>query len=258
LRIRSADFVAGAASARGIAIVIDVFRACSVVAHALAAGARCVVPVAGIEDARALKQANPNSLLVGERHARKLPGFDCGNSPSEVLAQDLTGRSLIHTTHAGTQGLTAAFAAAERIFTGAFVNASATVAAVRALAPTEVTVVAMGHEARETCLEDDLCRDWLMAALAGEPLSSAGLPNAGELIVGRPIPDLAERLRVAPAANKFFDPAADWAPEADFALCATFDTVPFAVELVASGAEFARFARPVLRPWQAPAGIRRP
>lgn len=248
MRIRSADFVAGAASARGIAIVIDVFRACSVVAHALAAGARCVVPVASIEDAQALKQANPDSLLVGERHARKLPGFDCGNSPSEVLAQDLTGRCLIHTTHAGTQGLTAAFAAAERVFTGAFVNASATVAAVRALAPTEVTVVAMGHEARETCLEDDLCREWLMAALAGEPLP----------VTGSPMGDLAERLRAAPAADKFFDPAADWAPEADFALCATFDTVPFAVELVASGAEFAQFARPVLRPWQATAGMPAP
>ena len=48
MRIRCADFVAGAASASGIAVVIDVFRACSLVAHALAAGATRVIP---LEDA---------------------------------------------------------------------------------------------------------------------------------------------------------------------------------------------------------------
>jgi phosphosulfolactate phosphohydrolase-like enzyme len=43
MRLHSSDFVAGAASARGVAIVIDVFRACSLIAHALAAGAVCEV-----------------------------------------------------------------------------------------------------------------------------------------------------------------------------------------------------------------------
>jgi 2-phosphosulfolactate phosphatase len=233
LRVRSADFVAGAASASGIVIVIDVFRACSLIVHALRAGAAAVMPVAEVEEARALKIAHPESLLVGERHARKLPGFDCGNSPSEVLAESLLGRTLIHTTHAGTQGLTAAFGGAERVFTGAFVNASATVAAIRALAPREVTVVAMGHEAREACLEDDLCRDWLIAKLCDQPFA---------------LGDLAARLRRAPAAAKFFDPAADWAPAADFDLCASLDIASFAVELVTPPAALAHLGRPVLQP----------
>jgi len=38
-------------------------------------------------------------------------------------------------------------------------------------------------------------------------------------------------LRAAPAAAKFFDPAADWAPEGDFALCAALDSLPVAVRL---------------------------
>lgn len=216
MQVHFADFVAGAASARGVAIVIDVFRACSLQAYALAAGVRAVLPVEGVEEARALKTAHPDWLLAGERHARPLPGFDCGNSPSDLLAMPLAERTLIHTTHAGTQGLMAAARAASHVFTGAFVNVSATVAAVRALDPAEVTLVAMGHEAREACAEDNLCRDWLAAALSGRQSDPV---------------DVAASLRTAPAAAKFFDPAAHWAPQADFALCTAVDAVPFAVRL---------------------------
>lgn len=216
MKIHAADFVEGAAAARGVAIVIDVFRACSLQAYALAHGATAIVPVEGVDEARALKAAHPDWLLVGERHARRLPGFDCGNSPTEVIAAQPAGRTLIHTTHAGTQGLMAASRVASRVFTGAFVNLSATVAVVRALEPAEVTITAMGHEARERCFEDDLCREWLIAALSGHPL---------------PTGDVSTLLRSAPAAEKFFDPAADWAPEGDFALCASLDAVPFAVVL---------------------------
>lgn len=234
--IHSADFVAGAAAARGVAIVIDVFRACSLQAHALAAGATAIVPVEGVDEALALKREHPDWLLAGERHARRLPGFDCGNSPTEILEAAPVGRTLIHTTHAGTQGLMAAARVASHVFTGAFVNASATVAAVLALAPREVTVIAMGHEARERCAEDDLCRDWLIAALGGRPFD---------------LGDLASRLRMAPAAEKFFDPAADWAPERDFALCTAVDAVPFAVSLSGASASMGGHPswaqRPVLR-----------
>ncbi|MGA0018836.1 MAG: 2-phosphosulfolactate phosphatase, partial [Steroidobacteraceae bacterium] len=165
-QIHVADFTSGAEAARGTVVVIDVFRACSLIAHALAAGATRVIPVSTIDTARALKAQWPDALLVGERYARPLPGFDCSNSPTEVLAQPLQGRTLIHTTHAGTQGLTAAARRADRVFTGALVNLSATVAAIDVLAPSEVTIVAMGHEARERCAEDDLCRDQFVRALS--------------------------------------------------------------------------------------------
>lgn len=227
MRIHNADFIAGAAAARGVAIVIDVFRACSLQAHALARGADCVLPVEDVEEARALKRAHPDWLLAGERHARRLPGFDCGNSPTEILAAELRSRTVIHTTHAGTQGLMAASRVASHVFTGAFVNGPATVAAVKALAPDEVTVIAMGHEARERCTEDDLCREWLIAALADRPFE---------------LGDLRARLRSAPAAAKFFDSAADWAPLRDFDLCTEVDSVPFAVYLLPSAS-----GRPALR-----------
>ena len=118
------DHVAGAREASGIAVVIDVFRAFSVAAYAFDAGAARVLPVAEIEDAKALGRRFPGAVLAGERHARRLPGFDIGNSPTEARAIGLQGRVLVHTTHAGTQGLVNA-TGADEVLTGAFVNISA-------------------------------------------------------------------------------------------------------------------------------------
>ena len=218
MRIEIVHHVAGAQASRGVAIVIDVFRCCSVAAHALAAGAARIVPVADVEAAYALKRALPDAWLIGERYGQPLPGFDAGNSPTEVRALPLAGRTLIHTTHAGTQGLEGA--AAEVVFTGAFVNLGATIAAVRALAPPEVWIVAMGHQARERCVEDDLCAAWLAARFEASGAVPAAQSEAA----------LREQLRAAPAAHKFFDPALTWAPESDFDACAQLDRVPFAVQ----------------------------
>jgi 2-phosphosulfolactate phosphatase len=211
MQVTLADFVEGARNARGLVVVIDVFRAFSLAAYAFAQGARQIVPVASVDDARALKEAHPEWLLVGERHTRPLPGFDCGNSPTELEKLDLRGRTLIHTTHAGTQGLTAATNARE-VVTGALVNAGALVRYIRTRQPGEVTLVRMGHEARERCVEDDFCAEVIRARLLDAAATA---------------PDPAERLRDAPSARKFFDPACDWAPRRDFDLCARLDAFDF-------------------------------
>jgi 2-phosphosulfolactate phosphatase len=224
MQIERADFVAGARTARGLVIVIDVFRACTLAAVALAAGARRIVPVAEIAAAKKLKAEHPDWLLLGERDARPLPGFEGGNSPSELVTRDLTGRSLIHTTHAGTQGLAAAYrwdgssTSVIRVLTGALVNAAATARYARRACAAgvfdQVTLVAMGQSAVARCDEDDLCADYLSALLRREAF---------------PIVDIPARLRRAPAAAKFFDPAATWAPEADFHQCVDTDSIDFAV-----------------------------
>lgn len=215
MEVRIVDFVAGARSATGIAVVIDVFRAFSVAAHAVARGAKKIVPVAEIETARALKAANPDWLLVGERHARRLPGFDCGNSPTEVTALPLEGRTIIHTTHAGTQGLVNA-SNADEVLTGALVNAAAIVRYLRAKQPREVTLIRMGHEAREGADEDDACAELLSARLRGDAPDTSSIQS---------------RLRNAAGAHKFFDPACDWAPESDFNYCTQVDAFDFVLSL---------------------------
>jgi len=214
--VEIADFVAGAGRARGLAVVIDVFRAFSVACYATAGGVGRIHPVAVIEEALALKRDHPDWLLAGERHARKLAGFDFGNSPTEIRAADLTGRTLVHTTHAGTQGLRAA-AAAEEVITGSLVNAGAICRYIGARRPAVVTLVRMGHEARERCAEDDLCAELISARLAGTDFDVDGIR---------------ERLRRAPSAMKFFDPEAWWAPETDFDLCTRVDHFDFVLRLV--------------------------
>jgi len=201
-RVEIADFVAGAQGARGLTVVIDVFRAFSVACYATAGGAARIHPVAAAEQAL-------------ERHARKLPGFDFGNSPTEIRAADLAGRTLVHTTHAGTQGLRAA-EAADVVITGSLVNAGAICRYIGDQQPAVVTLVRMGHEARERCAEDDLCAELIHARLTGADFDAGGVR---------------ERLRDAPSAGKFFDPAAHWAPETDFELCTRVDSFDFVLRL---------------------------
>ena len=215
MRIDVFDHVAGAREARGIAVVIDVFRAFSVAAYAFDAGAARVLPVAEIEDAKALGRRFPGAVLAGERHARKLPGFDIGNSPTEVRAIGLQGKVLVHTTHAGTQGLVNA-TGADEVLTGAFVNISAVCRYILARGSQRVSLVRMGHEARERCAEDDLYAECLRLLLLGEPA---------------PLGEVRERLRSAPAAAKFFDPACDWAPRDDFEYCTDVDRFDFVLRL---------------------------
>ena len=214
MRIETADFVAGARSARGLVVVIDVFRAFSVAAYAFARGARTIVPVADVADARELKRLHPDWLLIGERHARPLPGFDCGNSPTELERIELQDRTIIHTTHSGTQGLAVA-SDADEVITGSLVNAAAIARYIRSRAPAVVTLVRMGHEARERCAEDDLCAQLLQQRLAGE----------------QPQVDVRARLLGAASAQKFFDPACDWAPQRDFELCTQLDACDFVLRL---------------------------
>ncbi len=73
MKIEVVDFVAGARSAQGLVVVIDVFRAFSVGAYAFARGARAIIPVQSIDEARRLKAEHPEHLLIGERHAHRFP-----------------------------------------------------------------------------------------------------------------------------------------------------------------------------------------
>jgi 2-phosphosulfolactate phosphatase len=216
MQIEVVDHVAGAARARGIALVIDVFRAFTVAPHAMAAGASRILPVGAIEDALALRTVMPDAVLVGERHARRLPGFDAGNSPTEILAVGVKGRPVVHTTHAGTQGLVNA-TGADEVLAASLVNVSALVRYVRSRNPRHVTIVRMGHEARERCAEDDLCAEALVSLFEG------GKPPTTE--------QARDRLRDAPAAVKFFDPEADWAPRTDFDYCTEVDRFDFVLRL---------------------------
>ncbi len=205
----------GAARAEGVAVIIDVFRAYSFECWALARGAARVYPVARLEEALALKAAHPDWLLAGERHGRPGEGFDYGNSPAQLERADLTGRTLVHTTSAGTQGIEAAVHA-ERILAASLVNAAATARYLTRLGAARVSLVCMGFENTRPTEADTLCAQYIRALLLGEPCDPAAA-----------IP----RLREGPGRRFFLPEHQSFAPERDFALCTEIDAFPFALEV---------------------------
>jgi 2-phosphosulfolactate phosphatase len=67
-------FTPGAAAPAAVGVVVDVLRATSTIAQALASGYERVLCVAEIDDARALRATLPDSLLGGERKAVRVAG----------------------------------------------------------------------------------------------------------------------------------------------------------------------------------------
>lgn len=216
MQVEILDFVAGARAARGVAVVIDVFRAFSVACYAFERGVGRILPMSDLEASLALKRAHPDYLAIGERQGRRVEGFDFNNSPTEIRAANLKGRTLVHNTSAGTQGLTNA-SQADVVLTGSLVNAAAICRYIESLAPQRVSIVRMGYDARSRSEEDDLCAELLAARLKGEPFD---------------VGSIRARLRYVSAAVKFFDPAcADWAPQTDFDLCTEVDRFDFVLRL---------------------------
>jgi len=211
MQVECVDFVEGAQKARGIAVVIDVFRAFTTSCYCFASGARSFLAVGSSERALSMREQYPETLLLGERYGKPLPGFDFGNSPSAVMNRDLTGRTVIHTTHAGTQGLVNA-TGAEQVLTGAFVNARATADYIISQRPLHVTLVRMGLHAETPCDEDWLYADYLAGLLRGESIS--------ERVIAR-------KLKNSAFSQRFFDPAQPWSPEQDFHCCLEFNKFDF-------------------------------
>src|SRR5919202_908486 len=108
MRVHVAFTPAEDASA-SVGIVVDVLRATSTIAQALAAGYRRVLCCAEVDDARAMRAAIADSLLGGERNAVRIEGFDVGASPREFL--EPRDEPLILTTTNGTRAILAAAAA---------------------------------------------------------------------------------------------------------------------------------------------------
>src|SRR5665647_575148 len=134
MQVNIVEFVEGARRAKGVAVIIDVFRAFSVACYAFDADAARIIATEGVDEAFQLKKKYINSVLVGEREEKKIQGFDFGNSPTEIIKTDLTGKTVIHTTTAGTKGLVNALNA-DVVITGSFVNAGAIVRYIKTIDP---------------------------------------------------------------------------------------------------------------------------
>lgn len=111
----------------GIAVVIDVLRATTTLAHGFQQGMAAMFPCETIEQALAYRaETGPQVLLGGERGGEPIDGFDLSNSPHEWNRETVGGRTVAFTTSNGTRALLRS-AQARRVVTGSFANLSAVV-----------------------------------------------------------------------------------------------------------------------------------
>ena len=158
------------AAARGdVTVLVDALRSSVTITAALAAGARRVIPVRTVEEARAYL-ARPGFRVAGERGGAQVPGFDYGNSPSQLLrhAEQIRDQTLILTTSNGTPCIKAAREGARALLAGSLPNATAVTTTAFILAQAhgcDITLLAAGGDDRPA-VEDDLAVAVLAAALA--------------------------------------------------------------------------------------------
>jgi 2-phosphosulfolactate phosphatase len=169
----------GQATGRTI-FVIDILRASTVICAALHHGARAILPASTTEEALRLAQTigGPDVLLCGERGGLPIQGFALGNSPLEMTADAVRGRTLVMTTTNGTPALLATQGAAS-VHLAAAVNLSAVAASARdALdARGEVLVLCAGRE-RSFALDDAYTAGRLLVAMLGGNRKRKGMNDA--------------------------------------------------------------------------------
>jgi 2-phosphosulfolactate phosphatase len=203
MQIEVLHLIDGAKQARGLAVIIDVFRAFSTACYVMRNGAKEIIPVGDVDLACQLKDCNPDFVLMGERQGKILPGFDYGNSPTEIQNIDFSGKTVVQTTSAGTQGFANA-TKADELISGSFVNAEAIVAYIQKMSPTTVSLVCMGTWAVRQADEDTLCAEYIVGRLENKKFDKK---------------DIRDQLKNSKPAQIFFDPALEWAPETDFDFC---------------------------------------
>jgi 2-phosphosulfolactate phosphatase len=213
-----------AEQARGVVVVIDVLRAFTVSAYALAGGARELLLVRDVEEAVTLRdEAHPDALLAGEVAGRLIPGFDLNNSPARMQAADVRDRLIIQRTGAGTQGAVNA-RHASRLLVASLVNARATAMYAARLAATmgvgQITLVPTAssfEDGGRQSIEDEACADYLEALLAGR--------DDGEAVLDRSI----ERISAVECSGIFFQGMEDF-PAGDVTAALAANHFGFAME----------------------------
>src|SRR5262245_39566508 len=151
--------VAAADVANRAVAVVDVLRASTTIAVALANGARAVIPLASGEEvvSRAKSLAKSEVKLAGERKMQPIPGFDLGNSPLEFTKEVVEGKTILMSTTNGTSAILSVQGARD-VMIASYVNFSAVLSMLRAAlrGGTDVAIVCAGHE-KHYAIEDSAC-----------------------------------------------------------------------------------------------------
>lgn len=178
MRVHVAFTPAEAATAP-LGIVVDVMRATSTIAQALASGYRRVLCCTEIENARALRaELGDTAIVGGERDAERIEGFDAGASPREFL--EPRAETLILSTTNGTRGIVTAAASCGEVVLGSLLNLDAVTRLARERAQDIVILCAGFKDA--FAIDDAYCAGRIVALLDAERTDAA---VAADLIAAR-------------------------------------------------------------------------
>jgi 2-phosphosulfolactate phosphatase len=150
-----------------IGVVVDVLRATSTIAQALASGYQRVLCCVEIEDALALRAQIPDSLVGGERKAVQVEGFDVGASPREFL--EPRAETLILSTTNGTRAILETAQRCEEVVLGSLLNLDAVA---RAAGSRDAVIVCAGFQGA-FALDDAYCAGRIVQLVSSERTDAA-------------------------------------------------------------------------------------
>jgi len=213
-------------TAARVVVVIDVLRASTSIATALANGARAVIPLDSTDEVVMRAKAFDRSevKLAGERQMRPIPGFDLGNSPLEFTRETIEGKTVLLSTTNGTGAITA-LEGPRDVVIGSYVNFSAVLAMLRTAmrGGTDIAMLCAGRE-KQFSLEDAACAGRFvhhaMRRRADVALNDAAFAG---MLIDRRYSDNLMRLFSASAHGRALSEAGYGD---DLAACAAIDSYP--------------------------------
>ena len=209
-----------------VVAVIDVLRASTTIAVALANGAKAVIPFEGSEEAvmRSKQMERGSFLLAGERRMLKMEGFDLGNSPLEHARESVEGKTVLLATTNGTKALLSVQGARD-VVVASYVNLAGVSTMLRAAlrGGADITLVCAGQD-RQFALEDAACAGRYVSNISRR-LSHIDLNDAAlaASLIDRKYGDNLMRLFNTAAHGRALAAAGF---EADLAACAVVDSYP--------------------------------
>jgi 2-phosphosulfolactate phosphatase len=215
MKIERKSLAEGAREARGLVVIIDVFRAFSCEPLFFHFGAKKVILEADPAKAKQLKGQNPEFILVGEVNEVPIEGADLGNSPSEIVLKGqayFKDKVVVHRTTSGVTGASDALDKADEVLLGSFPMAGAIAKHIKRAKPDLVTLVAMGERAKRKAPEDEACADYLEHLLTGKAYD--------------PVNTLKEVI-FQPTAQKFIQGKKEYLPREDPIFCLKQDLFDF-------------------------------
>jgi 2-phosphosulfolactate phosphatase len=139
------------------AIAVDILRATTTIATALAAGAEGVQVFSDLDELMRVSEAHPSELRirVGERGGKTVEGCDLGNSPFDFTPDVVKGKRIFMSTTNGTRALQK-IQNAKSVLACAMINLGSVLRYLRETKPETVWIVGSGWEGSYS-LEDTTC-----------------------------------------------------------------------------------------------------